>query len=159
MNGKIVAGGIVIAGALVGAGIWYAQVYAYYTRIAATAPEAVIRLVSVVSGEPEEIGAEGFEGIDAESSPLRFRACFTVPLSLATLTETYVLAEDPVPLIGPGWFDCYDARRIGAALESGEALAFLSEPDIHPGVDRIVAVFPDGHAYAWQQFNAEGLAE
>ena len=42
---------------------------------------------------------------------------------------------------------------IGAALESGEALAFLSEPEIHPGVDRVVAVFPDGRAFAWHQLN------
>ncbi|MFN3578504.1 MAG: DUF6446 family protein [Tabrizicola sp.] len=25
---------------------------------------------------------------------------------------------------------------------------------MHPGVDRVVAVFPDGRAYAWQQTNA-----
>jgi hypothetical protein len=159
VNGRLVAGGIVIAAAAFGAALWYSQVYGYYARIAATAPEAQVRLVSVATGAPEGIAADGFEGIDADSSPLKFRACFTVPLSLATLSETYVLAEKPVPLIAPGWFSCFDAGRIGAALETGEALAFLSEPDIHPGVDRIVAVFADGHAYAWQQLNAEGLAE
>ena len=37
-------------------------------------------------------------------------------------------------------------------------LAFLSEPDIHPGVDRVVAVFGDGRAYAWHQLNGS-LAE
>jgi hypothetical protein len=30
----------------------------------------------------------------------------------------------------------------------------LSEPEIHPGVDRVVAVFPDGRAFAWHQLNA-----
>ena len=159
MNGRIVAGGIVIFAAIFGTALWYTQVYAYYTRIAAGAPEAQVRLVSVVTGAPEAIAVDGFQGIDANSSPLKFRACFTVPTSLATLTETYVLADKPVPLIAPGWFSCFDAKRIGAALESGEALAFLSEPEIHPGFDRIVAVFSDGEAFAWQQPNAEGAAE
>ena len=39
--------------------------------------------------------------------------------------------------------------------ERGEALAFLSEPLKDYGMDRVVAVFPDGRAYAWHQLNAE----
>ena len=69
------------------------------------------------------------------------------------LTETYALYDAPTPLIAPGWFDCFDAMQIGAELEAGAAMAFLSEPDIHPGVDRVVAVFPDGRAFAWHQLN------
>mgnify|MGYP006198981481 CR=1 FL=1 len=57
------------------------------------------------------------------------------------------------PLIAPPWFDCFNAERIGRALETGEAIAFLSVPDITPGVDRVVAVFPDGAAFAWHQLN------
>ena len=155
MNGKIVGGFIVGAALVVGAAIYYLQVYAFYSPIAASAEAAEIRLVSVVSGEPEPVNVTGFEGIDADSSPLRFRACFHIDNSLAMLTETYKLAEDADPLNGPGWFDCYDAGEIGAALESGEALAFLSEPEIHPGVERIVAVFSDGRAYAWQQLRPD----
>ena len=45
------------------------------------------------------------------------------------------------------------AAAIGAALETGEAVAFLSQANSHPGVDRVVAVFPDGRAYAWHQLN------
>jgi hypothetical protein len=41
--------------------------------------------------------------------------------------------------------------------KAGEALAFLSEPNIHPGVDRVVAVFPDGRAFAWHQLNQRDL--
>ena len=58
------------------------------------------------------------------------------------------------PLTAPGWFDCFDAVAIGEALEKGEAIAFLSQANIHPGVDRVVAVFPDGRAFAWHQLNA-----
>ncbi len=136
-----------------GIGVYYTQVYAYYERVSDTAPQAHVMLTSVVSGAPEEVIADGFEGIDAESSPIRFRACFTTPMSLAMLSETYVIHDDPVPLIAPGWFDCFDAKTIGAALESGEALGFLGQENITYGVDRVVAVFPDGRGYAWNQLN------
>jgi hypothetical protein len=149
MNGKIVAGAIVIAAAVAGAVMYYLQVYGFYEPVSATSEIEV----TTVGGTPEPLFVEGFEGVDAESSPLRFRACFTVPVSLATLTETYRIAERPVPLIGPPWFDCYDAAAIAAALEAGEAVAFVGTPDIRPGVDRIVAVFRDGRGFAWHQLN------
>ncbi|WP_245848318.1 DUF6446 family protein [Actibacterium ureilyticum] len=153
MTGKLLAGGIVLFALIFGIGVYYTQVYAYYERVSDTAPQAHVMLTSVVSGAPEEVIADGFEGIDAESSPIRFRACFTTPMSLAMLSETYVIHDDPVPLIAPGWFDCFDAKTIGAALESGEALGFLGQENITYGVDRVVAVFPDGRGYAWNQLN------
>ncbi len=58
-------------------------------------------------------------------------------------------------MTAPGWFDCFDANAIGEALERGEALAFLSQAEIAVGVDRVVAVFPDGRAYAWHQLAPE----
>ena len=117
-----------------------------------------IQLTSIVSGEPEEIIADGFEGIDSESSPIRFRGCFTTPMSQSLLTETYVSYDAAVPLIGPRWFSCYDAKVIGAALEAGIALPFLSQADITNGIDRVVAIYPDGRAYIWHQLN-EKFAE
>ena len=60
-----------------------------------------------------------------------------------------------MPTIAPYWFDCFDAKAIGAALEKGEARAFLSQKDIAPQIDRVVAVFPDGRAYAWHQVQPE----
>jgi hypothetical protein len=74
-------------------------------------------------------------------------------MSQAMLTETYVAYPKAEPLNAPSWFSCFDAAAIGAALEKGEALAFLSQSDILPQVDRVVAVFPDGRAYAWHQLN------
>ena len=78
---------------------------------------------------------------------------FTTPMSQAMLPETYLPLADAVPLTGPKWFDCYDAVEIGEALETGEAIAFLSERNIHDGIDRVIAVFPDGRAFAWHQLN------
>ncbi len=96
---------------------------------------------------------EGFSGVDADSSPLRFRGCFTTPLSLAILSETYKVYPDATPLNAPNWFDCFNAAQIGEDLETGNAVAFLSERDIEAGIDRVVAVYPDGRAYAWHQLN------
>ncbi len=149
MNGKIVAGAIVIAAAVAGVAMYYLQVYGFYEPVS-TVTEIE---VTTVGGQPEPLPIENFEGIDADSSPLRFRACFTVPVSLGTMTETYEIAEDAVPLNGPGWFDCYDAAAIGAALQAGDAVAFLGTRDIHPGVDRVIAVLRDGRGFAWHQLN------
>ena len=76
-------------------------------------------------------------------------------MSQAMLTETYKVYEKPVPLIGPSWFGCFDANKIGEALEKGEAIAFLSQANIAPQIDRVVAVFPDGRAYAWHQLSPD----
>ena len=152
MNGKLVAGGIVLTGLVAGIAMYWLQVYAFYTPVSFT-PGTEITLVPLEGAVPEAIVVENIEGIDADSSPLRFRACFTTPLTQATLTETYQLYDRPTPLTAPGWFDCFDADAIGEALERGEALAFLSQANIARGVDRVVAVFPDGRAFAWHQLN------
>lgn len=151
MNGKIVGVAIVAIAIAFGVAVYWSQIYAYYTPVPASSEAAQIRLVSVVTGEPEPIEVTGFDGIDADSSPLRFRACFTVQNSLAMLTETYQLAEGAVPLNGPGWFSCYSAREIGEAIARDEALVFLSEPNVKPGFRRVVAVFDDGRAFAWHE--------
>jgi hypothetical protein len=152
VNGKLVAGGIVLTGLVAGIAMYWLQVYAFYEPVSFT-PGTEITLVPLEGAVPEAIVVENIEGIDADSSPLRFRACFTTPLTQATLTETYRLYDTPTPLTAPGWFDCFDADAIGEALERGEALAFLSQANISKGVDRVVAVFPDGRAFAWHQLN------
>ena len=158
MNGKIPALVIAVIAVVAGAVMYYLQVYGYYSpvRISTDPTEqgaTQLELTSITSGQPEVILAENFEGIDATSSPLRFRGCFTTPMSLAMLTETYVAYDKAVPLITPGWFKCFDPEEIGAKLEAGEALAFLSHKDIAVGVDRVIAVFPDGRAFVWHQLN------
>jgi hypothetical protein len=150
VNGKFVAGGIVLTGLVAGVAMYWLQVYAFYEPVVFAAGQEM-SLTPIGSDSPETIIADALTGIDASSSPLRFRACFTTPLTLATLTETYQLYDGATPLTAPAWFDCFDAEAIGAALEKGEALAFLSQAGIASGVDRVVAVFPDGRAYAWHQ--------
>ncbi|WP_444667013.1 DUF6446 family protein [Cereibacter changlensis] len=154
MNGRIVVGGIVMSALLAGAAIYWLQIYAFYEPVAFT-PGEEIRLTPIIGEEPEVIVANDVTGIDANSSPLRFRACFTTPLSQAMLTETYRVYDEATPLVAPGWFDCFDAGQIDAALKTGEAIAFLSEAEVADGIDRVVAVFADGRGYAWHQLNPE----
>ena len=161
MNGKLVVGSIVLTALIAGIGVYYLQEYAFYTPVSFQPGQEI--LLTPLAGQPEAIAVTDVQGIDGSSSPLKFRACFSTVQSLATLTETYQVYDRPTPLIAPRWFDCFDADRIGAALETGEAVAFLGQTNIHPTgappkpgdrpvvIDRVVAVFPDGSAYAWNQ--------
>ncbi|QCO57998.1 histidine kinase (plasmid) [Pseudorhodobacter turbinis] len=150
--GRIFVGAIVISALLAGAAIYYLQVYGYYQVVEASSPAAEIRMTTL-DGVAEPLLIEGFEGIDADSSPIRFRACFRTPQSMAMLTETYRLYDGATPLVAPGWFDCFDAQAIGQALEEGHAIAYLGEENIQYGIDRVIAIMDDGRAYAWNQIN------
>lgn len=155
MTGRIAILGIVMFAAIAGALLYYLQIYAYYEEVTAD-QVGNVQLVNLVTGQPEPISFENFKAIDSTSAPIRFRACFDTPLSQAMLTETYATYEAAEPLVAPGWFECFDAEAIGRALETGEAIAFLATENITYGVDRVVAVLPDGRAYAWQQINSCG---
>ena len=134
---------------IAGAGLYYLQVYGFYDKVPATN----VTLVSLSTAQPEPIITDAFQGIDADSSPIRYRACFTTINSLALLTETYVLLDDVTPRNAPDWFDCFDAAALGAELKAGTALTFLGGKNVHYGVDRIVAITDDGRGYVWHELN------
>lgn len=150
-TGKILGGAILISALIAGVAMYYLQVYGFYDEVEYT--PGTIELTVLETGRPEPIVADDFTGIDADSSPLRFRGCFTTPMSQAMLTETYATYPGAVPLTAPGWFSCFDASAIGDALQTGQAIAFLGEENIEYGVDRVIAVFGDGRAFAWHQLN------
>ncbi|MEJ6397849.1 DUF6446 family protein [Yoonia sp. 208BN28-4] len=152
--GKVFIVGLGTSALVAGMAMYYFQVYGFYEEVNAEVAE--VQLTSLVTGQPEEILFENFKAIDSDSSPVRFRACFNTGMSLATLTETYEIYDAAEPLVAPNWFDCFDARRIGEDLETGDAVAFLGQENIQYGIDRIVAVYPDGSAFAWHQINACG---
>ena len=52
--------------------------------------------------------------IERPTSPLSFRACFTTNAT----QNGFALYPNAKPLVAPGWFDCFDAAAIGAALAS-----------------------------------------
>ncbi|WP_136683866.1 DUF6446 family protein [Falsirhodobacter xinxiangensis] len=140
--GRIAVIAILVAALLMGAGLWYSQTRGYYHPVELTALE-----ITGPDGAVQSLPVEGIEGIDAESSPIRFRACARV----VGPVPTGVPFANPTPLTAPGWFDCFDANAIGEALERGEATAFLSRANVHSGADRVLAVFPDGRVFAWNQ--------
>ena len=152
MNGKVIAIVLILSGAIAGGALYYLQVYGYYTEVQAV-PGQDVTLVSLATQEPEPILYDNFRAIDADSSPIRYRACFTTTMTQALLSETYVAAVKPQPRTGPGWFDCFDAEKIAAELEAGTAIAFLGHKNIHYGVDQIVAITQDGRGYVWNDLN------
>ncbi|WP_204115488.1 DUF6446 family protein [Shimia biformata] len=155
MSGKIAGGIIVLTALIAGIAMYYLQVYAFYDEVQATGQDDV-QLTVLASGLPEPILYDGFRAIDSDSSPIRYRACFTTPQTLAMMTETYQIHEHPEPLVAPGWFDCFDAKALGKALEDGQAVAFMGVENVEYGIDRIVAVMPDGRGFAWHQINECG---
>lgn len=140
-----------VAAVIAGLTLYYLQVYGYYH--AAPEPEQGVELVSLSSSAPEPILTDNFRAIDAESSPIRYRACFETTVSLAMLTETYVMSDEIKPRNAPDWFDCFDAKSLGEDLAAGKALSFLSKKNVHFGVDRIVAITADGRGYIWHELN------
>lgn len=149
MSGRIVGLAIILSALIAGAVLYYLQIYGFYDEVT----EADVQLVSVVSNAPEPISFDNFQAIDADSSPIRYRACFTTDLSLALLTETFVGLNDATPRNAPNWFDCFDADSIAAELNAGTMLAFIGQKNIEFGVDRIVAIAEDGRGYVWHELN------
>ena len=148
MNGKLAVSAVILSAALAGVGMWYAQEYGFYDRIPAGSPAATVAVQTDHGAVP--LHTIDFEGIDADSSPLRWRASFRVEAGIPPDAQTF---DNPTPLIGPRWFDCYDARQIGHDLETGAARAVLSQSEIRPDVDRVLAVYPDGRVFGWHQYN------
>ncbi len=137
-----------------GIGMYYVQVYAFYDEILAF--EADYATFTTMDGTVELLHPGRFQGIDSESSPIRFRACFESGQTLEELDARYQPYDDPRPPNAPFWFECFDARAIGEALAAGEAHAYLGEKDVQYGIDRVMAVTPDGRVFAWHQINECG---
>ena len=114
MTGKFLTLILVLAAAIAGGSLYYLQVYAYYDEVT-DAEAGGVTLVANAIGKPIKIVYDDFQAIDSDSSPLRFRACFSVTNSLGMLTENFRVYEDPVPTVAPSWFDCFDAKALGAA--------------------------------------------
>jgi hypothetical protein len=154
MSARIPILAILISALLAGAALYYLQVYAYYYEVTAEDVGGV-QVIGQVNGEPIRLSFENFKGIDSDSSPIRFRACFDIDLAEVD-PSAFEAYEDAEPLVAPNWFDCFDAEQIGGDLEAGLAQAYLGVENVTYGIDRIVAIYPDGRAYSWPQINACG---
>ena len=151
--GRVLVVMLVVTALVAGIALWWFQTRAYYFEI--DAERAAMTVVPAGGEGSRPIPVTEFEGIDSDSSPIRFRACFQVD---PAIVDDAALAPDAVPLTAPGWFDCFDAAAIGAALRSGEATAILSRRNDPYGIDRVIAIFPDGRSFSWRQLNRCGEA-
>ncbi|MHA6346493.1 DUF6446 family protein [Roseivivax sp. CAU 1761] len=152
MTGRLLVIVIGVAALLAAAGMYYLQVYAYYREIPAAAPENVA-LMPREGAAPRPLPFAEFRGIDADSSPIRYRACFTTEVPLAELAGTYRPYPDAAPRVAPGWFDCFDAEALGAEIAAGRAEVFLAARNIEYGIDRVIAVTEAGRGYIWHEVN------
>lgn len=155
MNGKIIALFIVFCAIVAGGVMYYLQVYGYYYAVTPT-PGQDVQMVRQDGETSTPIPYSDFEAIDADSSPIRYRSCFQTTLSLDELIQTYVVRQGGEPRVAPGWFDCFDAKAIGAGIEAGDLTVFLSQKNVSFGVDRVIAIGADGHGWAWHELNECG---
>ena len=153
MTGKIMVIVIMVSALVAGAALYYLQIYGFYEEV--DAPAGGVTLIALGDGPGDEIPIlyDNFTAIDADSSPIRYRACFTTPTSLAHLSDTYQRVEGATPRNAPGWFDCFDAEALAGQLDKGKAISFLGAKNVHYGVDRIVAITDDGRGYVWHELN------
>lgn len=142
MQGRYLIIGLFIFVVLFGAGLFYAINFMHYTKTEHAEYE--------IAG----LSVRDYQEINATSSPIKFRACFTVPEN----TDVYGDAEGATPLVAPYWFDCYDAEALTADIEAGEAHVVIYSENEPFGVSSYIAIYPDGRGVAWRQLNACGEA-
>jgi hypothetical protein len=46
---------------------------------------------------------------------------------------------------------CYNYNQLTEDVKAGLAYSFVGEKNIINGIDRIIAIYADGRAYAWHQ--------
>ena len=150
--GRLAAAFLVLVALLGGGMIWWLQTRAFYDD---PVPLTALRF-TLSNGAVTDARTTG-TAIDAVSSPLRYRACAQVVDGLPEAQrDALVPAEGAAPTVAPGWFDCFDADAIGADLAAGAATAVIGTKDQLYGIDRLVALYPDGRAFAWHQINECG---
>lgn len=116
--------------------------------------DVTISMTPVNGGVPEEILLDELAVTSDNALPESMWACFTTPLSMGLLTESYEVTEDVAPTNPVSSLPCFDADNVVSAISAGQAVAFVGERDVWPGVDRVVAVYQDGRAVAWNQRRA-----
>ncbi|ETX29757.1 DUF6446 family protein [Roseivivax isoporae] len=155
MTGKILAALILVCALVAGAAMYYLQVYAFYEEVPASGLGDVA-LTPRDGGAPQPVAVTDFRAIDAESSPIRYRACFAIDTSLDALARDFEPYEGAAPRVAPGWFDCFDADALGAEIDAGRAIVLTGERNLEYGIDRVVAVTAEGRGYVWHEVNECG---
>jgi hypothetical protein len=90
--------------------------------------------------------------ISAYSTDAKFyNSCFNVITTIDQLSSKYVKSNNPAPSKPLGNMACYNYDQLKEDIKSGVAYSFIGEENIINGIDRIIAVYSDGRAYAWHQ--------
>ncbi len=141
MNGTVFAIGFFAFAAIFGGALYYSQVYAYYEEVTG---------VTEITVQDRTIDVGNYEGLDATSSGLKLRGCFTVePADFEGLTTS----DKATPLSAPKWFECFDVATLHGDLKEDRVTAYRAIENDKDGLDRFIAVYPDGRAYQWRQLN------
>lgn len=146
MKGKTFVTLLLGVAVFMGALLWYTLTQAYYRPVTG---------VTTVTAYGDEFAVSNYQGIDADTSPLKFRACFSVDWDYYPSDEFKSVAT---PLTAPKWFSCFNARQIGEDLQADLASAILSDENKPYGFNTYIAQYPDGRAFMWRQINACGDA-
>ena len=128
---------------LFGITLYYFQVFAFYEKVnSVTQIKVLNRAVEVTN----------YTGIDSSTSGLKLRGCFKAdPKDFSGLT----LASNPTPLSAPFWFECFDNVKLQRDLNKGLLKGFMAKENEKDGIDRIVAIYPNGDGFQWRQLNAK----
>ena len=136
------------------AALWWFQTHAYY---------GAVEDVTEIEVAGAVVPVEDWNGIDADTSPLKLRGCFRLPEGAppAAIERAEALGPgEATPLVAPGWFECFDAAEIEQGLAEGGFRALLGERNAPWGFDRIVALDPQTRrGWTWRQLNSCGQAK
>ena len=135
--------GMLLFALLFGAALWYFQVYAWYTEVTG---------LPTLRVQDREIAVTDYTGIDSAASGLKRRGCFGADPGAFTAFEPM---DNPTPLKAPGWFACFDYVALTLDLQAGKAKAFLAVENEKAGIDRVIAIYPDGRGFEWRQLNGQ----
>jgi len=145
MKGRMLSGGLVLFTAAFAIALWYFQTRAYYHDVTGVTQVAI-------SGV--DVPVQNYRGIDADTSPLKMRACFV----LEGDAPVAGYEGKATPLVGPSNFSCFDAAKIQQDLADGNAIAVLGDSNVPYGFDRVLAIYPDKTAFMWREINICGSA-
>ncbi|MFT6228741.1 MAG: hypothetical protein ACJARE_003161 [Paracoccaceae bacterium] len=151
MSGKVLVLALVIFTVIFGGALWYFQTQAFY---------AVVTDVDEISVQGQTLPVVKYQGIDADTSPLKLRACFRIRDGVAPdALAHFPRADGATPLVAPAWFDCFDAPALQKGIDDGPLRPVVAGQNEPWGFDRIVATWPDGTGVMWRQMNRCGLAQ
>ncbi len=123
--------------------LFYFQNFAYYKRL---------KIKNSLLIEKKLVEVTEYSGITASSSGLKLRECFRIVDQSFDISVLKVY-QKPTPLNAPFWFGCFNAKSLADDLIANKAVAFLSKKEEFDGIDKVIALYPDGTAFQWRQLN------